>query len=83
MCFGIFKKEPKPEPLYPNELPPELTQEQVLAELEYDILIHEYWACRVTEEPAWAPTMGDYEWHMRWIEVYKAAIFYIRRVNER
>lgn len=80
MCIskllGLFQK-PEPQPLYPNELPPTLTQEQVIAELEYDILIHESWAGYVTEYPSYAETMGDYSWHLRWIDVYKAAIYYI------
>jgi len=82
MCWWIFRKkqgvEPLYPPLYPNELPT-LPIDKVIEELEFDILIHEQWACYVTQNPSYAPTMGDYDWHIRWIEVYKAAIYYLRR----
>ena len=83
MCLGIFKKKPKPEPLYPNELSPKLTQQQVIEELEYDIVIHEDYAVWVVQNPSrYNPKVyGDYDWHIRWIEVYKAAIYYIQRAD--
>ena len=72
---GYFDK--KIEPLYPNDLP-EMPRSKVIEELEYDILIHEYWAVKVTQDPKWAPSMGDYDWHIRWIKVYEAAIYYLK-----
>lgn len=57
---------------------PTLTQSQVIEELEYNILIHEGWAGYVVEYPEYSETMGDYDWHMRWIEVYENAIFYLQ-----
>lgn len=57
--------------------PATLLKATVIKELKYDILIHEFWAVKVTEEPAWAPSMGDYDWHLRWIEVYENAIYYL------
>jgi len=81
MCWNkliaLFRKV-DPEPLYPNELP-NLSIDKVLEELEFDILIHEHWAVYVTQHPSYARTMGNYDWHIRWIEVYQNAIYYIRR----
>ena len=74
MCLGIFKKKKQPD----MSGLPTLTKKKLIEEMEYDILIHEYWAVKVTEEPAWAPSMGDYDWHMRWIEVYRNVIFYLQ-----
>ena len=54
-----------------------LTKAQCIKKLEEDILIHEYWAVKVTEEPAYAASMGDYDWHMAWNEVYRNCIFYL------
>lgn len=72
---GYFDK--KIAPLYPNDLP-ELPRSKVIEELEYDILIHEYWAVKVVQQPTWEPYMGSFSWHERWIEVYRAAIYYLR-----
>jgi len=74
MCFGIFKKKPATPPLSDATM----TKAQVLKKLEEDILIHEYWACKVTEEPGWGDTMGDYDWHLMWIEVYQNCIYYLQ-----
>jgi len=62
---------------------PTLTREEVIAELEYDIQIHESYAVWVVEEPSRYPpeVYGDYDWHMRWIEVYQSAIHYIREAK--
>jgi len=60
-----------------NSLPTMLV-EIVISELEYDILIHEYWACKVTEEPEWETYMGNYHWHVKWIEVYENTIYYLK-----
>ncbi|GAG58984.1 unnamed protein product, partial [marine sediment metagenome] len=32
----------------------------------------------VVQHPEWAKTMGDYDWHMHWIEVYRNAIYYLQ-----
>ncbi len=86
MCLskllGLFQK-PEPQPLYPNDLPPILSQQKVIEELEFDILIHERYAVAVVQEPNQYPPAihGDYDWHMRWIEVYQAAIYYIERAD--
>lgn len=62
---------------------PIMSKLEVIEELEYDILIHEYWAVRVIEEPKWAETMGDYKWHLRWMQVYQAAIYYLKKSPSR
>jgi len=84
MCLGIFKKKPEPQPLYPNEITPDMTAEQVISELRFDILIHEDYAGLVVQNPSRYPpsVYGDYDWHIRWIEVYKAAIYYIQRADD-
>jgi len=73
MCWlsKLFKSE-KPIP------PATMTKAEVIAQLEDDILIHEQWAVIVTEHPEYAPSMGDYDWHMKWIEVYQNAIYYLK-----
>jgi len=58
-----------------------LTLDNVVKELEYDILIHENWAVMVVEQPEYALSMGDYDWHMKWIDIYKSAIYYLRSGN--
>lgn len=58
---------------------PTLTKAQVIKKLEDDILIHEHWAVRVTQEPELAKDFGDYDWHMTWIKVYRNAIFYLKQ----
>lgn len=74
MCW--FKKK-SIEPLYPNDLP-DMPRSKVIEELKFDILIHEYWAVKVVEEPTILNlATGDYDWHIRWIELYKAAIYYL------
>lgn len=73
MCkLSDWFKKAKPVP------PATMTKEAVIEELEYDILIHEHWAVKVTQEPEWADSMGDYNWHMRWIEVYQNCIHYLK-----
>lgn len=57
---------------------PSMSRQEIIERLEYDILIHEYWAVEVTEHPEEAEKMGDYDWHMHWIEVYENALFYLR-----
>ena len=79
MCLKFFKKK-QVEPLYPNEITPDMTVQEVIDELEYDIEIHEYWAVKVTESPAYAPSMGDYDWHLDWILTYRAAIYYLEKL---
>jgi len=82
MCFGIFKKT-QLAPLYPNELP-SMPVSKVIEELEYDIWIHESYAGLVVERPEeYSPAVyGDYDWHIRWIEIYHAAIYYLRVHSE-
>ena len=56
---------------------PTLTKEEVIENLLDDILIHEQWACYVVEYPEYAESMGDYDWHIRWIKIYENAIYYL------
>ncbi len=72
MCFGIFKQKVDVSGM------PTMTRLDVIGELEDDILIHENWAVYVVQHPEWAKTMGDYDWHMKWIETYKNAIYYLQ-----
>jgi len=70
MCF--FKKKV----VLPDNI---LTVKKILEEMEFDIYTHEYWAVKVIEEPEYAEAMGDYEWHMRWINVYESIIYHLRK----
>jgi len=72
MCFKLFKPAPK-------DGMPSMSKADVVKKLEEDILIHEYWAVKVTQEPQYAESFGDYDWNIEWIEVYKNAIFYLRQ----
>lgn len=72
MCFGVFKKKVVTPGM------PTMSNLTVIEELEDDILIHEYWAVKVVQEPKLATTMGDYDWHMHWIEVYQNTIYYLQ-----
>ena len=74
MCFW---KKPPESTYEPPEGMPSMTVREVLDKLEEDILIHEYWAGYVTQHPSYAASMGDYDWHMTWIEVYENCIHYI------
>ena len=74
MCNWLKKKE---KISIPDSIP-NMTADEVIAELEYDILIHENWAVYVVQYPSYAASMGDYDWHMRWIAVYEAAIYYLK-----
>lgn len=71
MCFGIFKKKVDVSSM------PTMAKQAVIEELEDDILIHKQWAVLVTQKPSLAKDFGDYDWHMKWIEVYKNAIYYL------
>ena len=76
---SLFSKPPL-EPLYPNEdINVLLPRAKVIEELEYDILIHEAYAAWVVQDPGRYPpsVYGDYNWHIRWIQVYKSAIYYM------
>lgn len=82
MCFGIFKKQ---EPVVENVgdepiVLPSMSKQDVIADLEEDILIHERWAVLVVQDPTHYPpkNYGDYNWHMKWIEIYKNAIYYLQ-----
>lgn len=72
MCWWLFKKKIDITGM------PTMEKLAVIEELEDDILIHEQWACYVTQYPKYAETMGDYDWHMKWIEVYRNAIYYLQ-----
>ena len=76
MCFWPFKKKQE----LTQEIPV-LTQQEVITELEYDIEIHEFYAVAVVEEPhIYSPSVyGDHDWHIHWIEVYNACIYYLKR----
>ena len=71
MCLKWFRPKVKFDGI------PSMEKIVVIEELEDDILIHELWAVKVVEEPELAEAMGDYDWHMKWIEVYHNAIYYI------
>lgn len=71
MCF-LFKKKVDIIGM------PTMSRQNVIGELEDDILIHENWAVKVVQEPEYAEAMGDYDWHMHWISVYKNAIYYLQ-----
>lgn len=76
MCFWIFKKKkPAGEAL--------LSVKKVIDELEYDIEIHETYAGLVVQNPTHYPpsVYGGYDWHVRWIEVYRSAIYHLGRVE--
>lgn len=61
-----------------NKVNSYFTKKRTIKELEYDILIHESWAGIVTQYPGlYDETMGDYDWHMKWIRVYESAIYYL------
>lgn len=72
MCWWLFKKKVDIGGM------PTMEKIVVIEELEDDILIHEQWAVRVVQEPKWAEMMGDYDWHMHWIEVYRNALYYLQ-----
>jgi len=74
MC--LFSKPPV-SVYEPPENITSMTRGEVIEKMEEDILIHEYWAVKVTQEPKYAPSMGDYDWHMMWIEVYQNTIYYL------
>ena len=82
MCWWIKKQEVTPTELYPNPLP--IERSKVIEELEYDITIHEAYAAWVVQDPARYPpsTFGDYNWHIRWIQVYESAIYYLKQGGE-
>ena len=88
MCLkqilSLFQKPAPLEPLYPNELSPTLSQDEVIEELELDILIHERYAVAVVQSPNQYPPAihGDYQWHLRWIAVYQAAIYYMENADK-
>ena len=56
-----------------------MTKAEVIEKLREDILVHEQWACIVTEEPNYGFYYGDYDWHMEWIKVYENAIYYLKK----
>lgn len=58
-----------------------MTRGEVITNLENDILAHEDWAVRVTQYPEYVPLMGDYDWHMHWVKVFKNAIYYLEGEN--
>ena len=68
MCW-LFKKKVSISGM------PTMGKTAIVEELEDDILIHEQWAVAVTQKPSLAKDFGDYDWHMKWIEVYKNAIY--------
>lgn len=58
----------------------ELCPDQVIEQFEYRILIHEYWACAVVEDPIQnLPSVyGDYWYHLWAINGYKEGIRHIQ-----
>uniref|UniRef100_A0A6M3J490 Uncharacterized protein n=1 Tax=viral metagenome TaxID=1070528 RepID=A0A6M3J490_9ZZZZ len=74
MCFK--KKSPVSTYLPPANYP-SMTKQEVTDKMEEDIQIHEWWAGYVTQNPSYAQSYGDYDWHMAWIEVYKNTIYYL------
>ena len=71
MCLKIFRKKVDISGM------PTMSKQTIIDELYDDIVIHEYWACFVVQNPSYAPSMGDYDWHMKWIEVYQNGIYYL------
>lgn len=50
---------------------------KVIEELEYNISIHETWATQVFHSPEEYKTRGNYASHIRWMEIYGMAIYYL------
>ena len=73
----LLRKQPKPEEM------PTIHLENVIAMLEEDVLIHEHWAVYVIQHPKseLIRVVGDYQWHLDWIEVYENAIYYLRQLQ--
>ena len=40
---------------------------------------HAYWADRVLSEPGLIPYVGDYDWHMFWIDIHLSGKWWIEK----
>jgi len=67
MCIFKSKKQGY------NLLSREVTTEESRSAAE----VHAYWADYVVEHPEYTEAMGDYDWHMHWIDVHMSAAKYM------
>lgn len=76
MCFGPFKKKPKPPTVEVDGFNL-LSKEKVIEEHENAAGYHAYWADRQAEANNTIPNVGDVDWHYYWIDVHLSGKWYL------